>query len=299
MGLFSHAQTILMGKWYGVAMLRNLSTYAKAFTDTGAYFYQPIQKSSLPNVGAFGWSDLSMGAGIPKFNAYVGSQATATPLIGQRNDSIYTGHFGGEKYLHKLMLQTATANGAPNFFILADYVMAYPLIDLDSIDVQEMDNTATLPRYTDGKELQMFAVVTTPMATNASCIINYTDRNGAARSVQTSLIQSSVVGGLCASAGDVALSSARSPFLPILDGITRLNSVQMLNTAGGFAAFVICKPLAEIQMFEVGVPCEIQFFKQKAKMPRIEEGAFLNFIMMQGNTNPPLPLNGLIEFINT
>jgi hypothetical protein len=279
-------------------MIRNLSSYAQSFTDTGSFFYQPIQKSSLPNAGSLAWSDLSMGAGIPKFNAYVGSQATATPLIGQKNDSIYTGHFGSEKYLHKLMLQTGTANGAPNFFILNDYVMAYPLIDLDSTDLQEMDNTESLPRYSDGVGLQMFAVVTTPMSGSASCVITYTDVSNASRVITTTLVQSSVTGGLCSSSGAVISNNARAPFLPIINGIKKLDSVQMLNTAGGFAAFVICKPLAEIQMFEVGVPCEIQFIKQKAKAPQIQDGAFLNFIMMQGGSSPPLPLNGLIEFIN-
>lgn len=289
-----------MGRLLGCKMIPNLSRYANRIAVDGDIHYSPVMKTSLPNVGAFGWADLSMGAEIPRFNAYVGSQATATPMIGQRNDSIYAGEFaaGRTKYLHKMMFHNVNANGAPNYLLLCDYVMSYPLIDLDSTEVQEMDNTLLLPRYTDGVGLSLFAVVTTPMATNADCIINYTDSSGNAQSITRSLVASTVTGGLCSTSGLSQVASARSPFIPTPNGIRRLNSVQLLSSAGGFAAFVICKPLCGLQIFETGVPAEIQYIKQMSQAPKIQSGAFLNFLNLQGSTNPPLPLQGLVEFIN-
>lgn len=281
-------------------MISNLFRYANRIATAGDIIYSPIMKTSLPNVGAFAWSDLSMGAGIPRFNAYVGSQATATPLIGQRNDSIYAGQFNSaqSKYLHKIGIHNVNANGAPNHLLLCDYVMAYPLIDLDSTDIQEMDNTLALPRYTDGNGLCLFAVVTTPMAANADCIVGYTDASDTARTITTSLVASTITGGLCSTSGTTQVAGARSPFMPIVGGIKRINTIQMLSSAGGFAAFVICRPLCAVQMYETGTPVEIEYIKDKTKAPEILDGAFLNFLNLQGSTNPPLPLQGIIEFTN-
>ena len=48
------------------------------------------------------------------------------------------------------MVQLTTTNGSPDHVHLLDYLMFYPLIDLDDDVEQVMDNTVTLPRYDDG-----------------------------------------------------------------------------------------------------------------------------------------------------
>ena len=42
--------------------------------------------------------------------------------------------------------------------ILADYLLYYPTIVDGNTDPQVMNNTVTLPRYTDGKGVMMMAV---------------------------------------------------------------------------------------------------------------------------------------------
>ena len=125
-----------------------------------------VHKSSCPTPGAQRWADCSMGAGTPIYNAYVGAQYEATPLIGQKNQGINVGPLpgSGSKHLAQVaMSSTQGTNGPPYSIVIGDYLMFYPLIDGDSTDQQDMDNTAVLPRYQDGVGVQLMLLCTTPM----------------------------------------------------------------------------------------------------------------------------------------
>lgn len=52
----------------------------------------------------------------------------------------------------------SSATGLPMSFILCDYLLYYPFVDTGTNDEQFMTNSVTLPRYTDGKGVQMMAV---------------------------------------------------------------------------------------------------------------------------------------------
>ena len=128
--------------------LNNLSKYAQAFEE-GGHNISLFYKTSVPtNSSTERWQDLSMGGGTPKYNAYVGGQLEATPLIGVGNAGIYVGGTpeGKTKYLHKITAVTTATNSPPIHLLLCDYLLFYPLISGDDTEIQLFDNSQVTPR---------------------------------------------------------------------------------------------------------------------------------------------------------
>lgn len=281
--------------------VRNLAQYANAYNN-GGVMHSPFYKSSVPAVGAGLWADLSVGAGTPKFNAYVGGQLEATPLNGTGNNGLYLGSYIGKKYIHRLTANCNTANSTPYYLSLCDYLMFYPLVDLDSLDLQEMDNTATLSRNVDGQGVQVMIVLSSPMAAAGNCTVNYINQNGVEKSVTFTLLLSSVLGAIISTGSTQStLNTAITPFMPLAagdTGVRSITSVQMTSSSGGFATFVLVKPLIQLQLQELSVPNEVEPVRQMAKMKEVESGACLNFMGLQGGSGTVTALQGILETVN-
>lgn len=283
-----------------------LRDFSDALDSEGATWTSFIHKTGGPtNVGLSGrWADMSMGAGIPKYNAYVGSQLVATPLTGAGNDGIYCGPApasGLQKYVHAFSLMTTAtgATGVPSYWTLADYLMFYPLIDGDNTDLQEMDNTATVPRYAEGG--QCMVVCTTPMSANATCTLSYTNQAGVAgRSTSFSIIASAAVGCIVSSSNTSSAAGSVSPFIPLASGdssITKIDGITLLTPAGGFFALVIVKPLCNLQLREQNTQTEItQAMMRGGVLPEVKSGAYLNLFYNTSGSGSALTLRGSVEF---
>lgn len=284
-----------------IASVRHIAT---AIEDDGARWTSWIHKTGGPvPVTTGSWNDMSMGAGIPKYNAYVGNQTTATPLTGNGNNGIYLGpapEAGQAKYLHGIGLQT-TGTGVPAYVVFCDYLMCYPLVDGDSVDQQDMENTASLPRYTDGVGVRCMAVVTTPMASNADVTVSYTNQAGTSGRTSTFKIQfTTTVGGIVSSSDAINTTGRGSPFIPLANGDTGIRSIEAVTlaaSAGGFFALVLVKPLASIQLGETLTFSEITQFTNRASIPKLEEGAYLNMIYNTAVAGTSALLRGYVEVI--
>lgn len=249
------------------------------------------------------WADLSMGAGTPKYNAYVGSQATATPFTGAGNDGIYLPGVPAAqaRFLTQWLYQVPGASQVPAMMMLCDYLLHYPLIDGDDTDVQAMDNTLSLTRYTTGAGVQCMFVCTTPMTANANCTVTYTNQDGTAgRTTTFTLLFIGIVGVIVCSANTSAAAGSASPFIPLAggdSGIRAIESIQIATSAGGFMACVLVKPLAELQYRETAFAVESSRVLHKACAPvRVFDGAYLNFIFLCGSAGAPASSRGYVEF---
>jgi hypothetical protein len=264
-----------------------------------------FHKTSGPTPAAGVWVDLSMGAGTPKYNAYVGGQATATPLVGSGNDGIYLGPnppAGRDRYINTVLLQAISNTFAPAYVMLMDYLLFYPLIDGDNTDLQEMDNTLTLTRNTSGVGVEAMLVCTTPMSVDAVATVNYTNQAGVAnRSVTFNLVATANVGTIISAADSSASATRRSAFIPLAggdSGIRSVESLQLSTPAGGFFSLVLVRPLAQVQMLETGVASEIQPVRQRGGvLPRVDNGAYVNMIALTSNTTAIAPFRGMIETV--
>jgi hypothetical protein len=270
--------------------------------DGGANWISFFSKTSGPASFGVRWADLSMGAGQPKYNAYVGGQAEATRRFGAGNDGIYLGPTplpGQEKRLTTAQIQTTSTTLTPAALLLADTVLFYPLIDGDDTELQALDNPVTLPRYTTGAGLRMFAVCTTPMTADAVVSVSYTNNRGVAGRLSVCRLAASTVVGCIVSAVDSSTGATRvGPWLPLADGdagVRSIQSVQMQTASGGFFAIVLVRPLVSLALPESTTPAETDF-RNWGKAPRVFDGAYLNFIYAAGLNGTAVPFRGFLEF---
>lgn len=284
--------------------MRSVADVADA-VEQGRHHIQHFYRAALPNPGAnLLFADASVAPGTPAYNAYLGNALEATPLVGQRNTSIYTGPAlpTQERYLLALSLTEASTTVFLPTSLFLDYLLAYPFIDLDSTDQQDLTNTASLPRYADGDGVRAMLVQLTPGAVaSANVTITYTNTEGASKTV-TGAARSSATIGVLASADSTA-TTATGVFLPLASGdkgVQSVQSVQLSAGIGGFAVLVLVKPLVMLAGNEVTSTIEKNFIREQAGLPRIHEGAFLNFVYNQsGSTANNGPIVGQAQFIWT
>lgn len=272
--------------------------------ESGACWTSWIHKSGAPaSFGANRWCDLTMGAGTPKYNAYIGSQLTATALQNAGNDGIYLGPnppAGQKRYLHRWIAGTV-GTSVPATVLLADYVLHYPLIDGDDTAEQVMDNTVTLPRHTTGEGLRMMAVCTTPMTANAVMTVNYTNQAGVAGRISTSALAfNTVVGALLSSGNTSASANAVSPFLPFDNGDTGVRSIEsvtLTSASGGFFALVLVKPITNIVLRETRTYRETYPLLDASSLSSIENGAYLGMLLLTAANGTPVTFRGALDFV--
>lgn len=269
--------------------------------DAGKTHFQYLYKATTPAAGTAGFFvDLSQSGGIPKYNPLAGSELTATQLEGAGNFGVYPGTFGtGSKHLLRWqMLSTGTP---PDFLMLCDYLLFYPLIDGDAGDQQVMTNTATLPRYTTGEGVRIVLVVTAPMALTAPITVVYTNQAGVTgRSVTVNIIPGTSI-GVCATGTGGAGIQSPTPFIPLASGdsgVRAIESVTMGSAAGGFLCAILVRPIASMQLYEVSVPVEKQYPIEGQVTPEVMPGACLNLLIQRGGTASS-PYFGEFVFVNS
>lgn len=279
----------------------SVRSYAESFSKDGRFWQSFMHKTGSPILPAAGWwGDLSMAAGTPKYNAYVGTQGQGTPLVGTGNFGIYAGEnqAPATKHLNRIAIKTNSATFAPAKMVLCDYVYFIPLVDMDSTDLQEFDNvTLPMPRFEHGKDLNAMLVTTTPQTANATATITYTNQDGVSGRTSTfNVLGPSNVGNINCTLSFAA--GGMNPFIPLAQGdygIQSIDSLQMSASAGGFCAIVLVRPLASVLIREKDTVTEHFFLKHKPSLPVIDDGAYLNFIFSSGVAAVSSLIRGEVE----
>ncbi len=264
--------------------------------DSGRFHKTMIRKTTPASTT--GWVDLSSGAGNPPANFYASEPLVAATLLSRKG--IYHGEAVAPmtKHLSKLTLLSSAAL-VPLTLVLCDYLLYYPFVDMDSTDTQEFDNTVTLPRYSDGSGVQAFLVAQGSYTGGAQFSINYTNSEGVAGRVSPTITSNTL--GLTANLISTGPNPNTSGWnIPLQSGDTGIRSVQSITFAssnGGISALVLCKPLATMTLRENTAAVERDFFIDFPSMPRIQDGAYLNFLAL-----PALNINnatfiGLADFV--
>jgi hypothetical protein len=237
-----------------------------------------------------------MATGNPKPNYYIGPELTSATL-----SSLNGLYHGGDvapakKFLHKISLwlsgTTIQVNG-----IICDYLMYYPLVDMDSVDEQFMTNTVPLPRYASGEGVMAILVATNPYVGGALFTLNYTNSDGTAgrQTIPVATNTRTNIGTVLQ--GDNAVTW---PFIPLARGdrgIRSVESITFMAPNGGLAALVLVKPLATFTLPSTACFREVDFAKDLPSLPQIQDGAYLG--MFVGNTATSIANNVLIGDITT
>lgn len=276
----------------------------------GKFYRADWQKSTFATTAhtAGMWYSLFRGGGNPPADAILG---TGTNLAFQALTDATTnatgiqhgGYVGGFKVLLNAAAQTAAATTAPCVLMLVDLLGFYPVTSVTTTGAQTLNNTVTLPRYTDGAGVQAFITPSTVMgAATPSISIGYTN---SASTVGRATPATLPIGNTAAAVTSVVYSGTGAgkfgPFMPLQDGDAGIKSVQSINLSASYVSgvlnLVLCKPLLTLPITTLGVTAERDLVNQFASMPKVYDGACLAWLMLAGAATPVAsPISGHLEF---
>ena len=276
----------------------------------GKFYRTDWQKSTFATTAhtAGLWYSLMRGGGNPAADTILG---TGTNLAFQAlSDTVATasgiphgGNVGGYKVLLSAAAQTAAATTAPCVLMLVDMLGFYPITTVTTTGAQTLNNTVTLPRYTDGAGVQAFLTPSTVMgAATPNITLNYTNSAGTAGKATPVTLP---IGNSAAAVTSVVHSGTGTgkygPFIPLAAGDAGIRSVQSINLSASYVSgvlnLVLCKPLLTLPITTLGVTAERDLVNQFASMPRVYDGACLHWLMLAGAATPVAsPLSGHLEF---
>jgi len=279
----------------------------------GKFYRADWQKSTFGTTAhtAGLWYSLFRGGGNPPadtilgtgtnlaFQALTDTTASATGIQHGGNVGGGTGY----KHLLTAAAQTAAATTAPCVLMLVDLLGFYPITTVTTTTAQTLNNTVTLPRYTDGAGVQAFLTPSTVMgaATPNLSLSSYTNSAGtASRATPTTL----PIGNTAAAVTSIVYSGTGSgkygPFMPLQAGDAGIRSVQTVTISvsyvSGVLNLVLCKPLLTLPITTLGVTAERDLVNQFASMPKVYDGACLAWLMLAGAATPVAsPISGHLE----
>ena len=276
----------------------------------GKFYRTDWQKSTFATTAhtAGLWYSLMRGGGNPAADTILG---TGTNLAFRAlSDEVATasgiphgGNVGDYKVLLNAAAQTAAATTAPCVLMLVDLLGFYPITSVTTTGAQTLNNTVTLPRYTDGAGVQAFLTPSTVMgAATPNITLNYTNSAGTAGKATPATLP---IGNTAAAVTSIVHSGTGTgkygPFIPLAAGDAGIRSVQSINLSASYVSgvlnLVLCKPIMTLPITTLGVTAERDLVNQFASMPRIYDGACLNWLMLAGAATPVAsPLSGHLEF---
>lgn len=282
-------------------------------TTNGKFYRADWQKSTFATTAhtAGLWYSLFRGGGNPAADTILG---TGTNLAFQALTDATTNATGiphggnvgggtGYKVLLNAAAQTAAATTAPCVLMLVDLLGFYPITSVTTATAQTLNNTVTLPRYTDGAGVQAFLTPSTVMgAATPNLSINYTNSGSTAGRITPATLP---IGNTAAAVTSVVYSGTGAgkygPFMPLQAGDAGIKSVQSVTLSASYVSgvlnLVLAKPLMTLPITTLGVTAERDLVNQFASMPKIYDGACLAWMMLAGAATPVAsPLSGHLEF---
>lgn len=271
--------------------------------DSGNYKFSTFRKAPVQTTTQGLWFDLSMSPGNPAPQYYAASPLTSVQLKYSTDGGLFHGPaiVGGSKHLRQLCLTANSATGLPAPFILCDYLMFYPFIDEGTTDQQDLTNIVTLPRYTNGKGVQVMAVSVAGRTGGQTFRFTYTNQDGVGGRISQTVIQNTAtaIGTIVSSAK--ATNLANGPFIGLQSGdsgVRSIESVQMISGPDvGLFTLVLVKPLCSIQLYEQTAPAEKDFFKDAFETARIYDDAYLNFLCLPNGSLSGVAFNGYLNCV--
>lgn len=232
------------------------------------------------------WFDLSMSPGNPPPKYWFDAPPGIAKTVTQSSDG---GFFHGanvspeEKFLRMFTSRASVATALPMAMYICDYLLYYPSIDDSVTDPQLMDNTVTLPRYTDGKGVQVIAVSVAGRTGGQQFYFTYTNQDGVSGRTSQTVTQNTAaaIGTIVTSATATQLSG--NPFIGLQDGdsgVRQIDSVVMLGADVGLFSLILVKPLAQTTIKEITAPYEKDFLLMANSLPEVADNAYLSALCL-------------------
>lgn len=247
------------------------------------------------------WFDLSMSPWNPVPKYWFDSTPLIAKQVSQSTDG-WLFHWANvapqKKYLRMTTSMCAVTTWLPLPLVLCDYLLYYPSIDDSITDPQILDNTQTLPRYTDGKWVQVIAVTLAARAWLQYFYFTYTNSDWVSGRTSQIVRQNTnaVIWTITTSqTGTVGMNG--NPFIWLQSGdswVRSIESVTMLWWDVWLFALILVKPLTITMIREQTAPVEKDYLLEESNIPEIQDDAYLSWL-----TNPTWSLNGVTLFWDT
>jgi len=233
------------------------------------------------------WHELYTATGVPGAGVYGGSVGVAQQMKRSTHSCLDIGAPvpTDVKHLMTMNIGTPAATTAAAMMILVDCLINYPSCVVTGT-ATTLNNTATLPRYTDGKGVMAIVAVQALLGAAAPALtFTYTDDADQSRTgvILTSPVASAPISTLFATTGGcfLPLSTAALHY-----GIKKLDSYTIGSGTTGTAAFMLVKELARIPLLAQFVASERDLLFQLPSMPRIYDDACLAWLVLVGAAMP-------------
>lgn len=281
---------------------------ADAFSAGRVHTQRFLKNAGLAGDGA--WQDWAYASGQPAYDARIGDALTLTPIVASRNDAIYFPPIAAGETRHLFGMRVyPTAGGAGQLNVsyeMYDLLGVYPLIDGDNTDAQPMDNSASLPRYVDGRGVRAVLVnhVAPGVVQGCAVTIEYTDADDVSHTVTVY----TTLDGLGKSAWTqraAGTAAAGCLYLPCDGpGVKRIDSVTFAAAPGGLWCIYLVKPLTCID-WQGGLAAVTQTVfsekdlcsQQSFDLPRVYDGAHLGFFYLPNGSARTVATFGTASFI--
>lgn len=271
--------------------------------DNGQFWSQHYYKPTAANSFADQIFDLSTNAGTPVLQPYIATPLTFTPQSADRNKYIYHGPTppaGQSKYISSWEMRH-TSTTAVATYTLSDLLGFYAGIDADTVDLQTMDNTLTLPRYTSGQGVQIVLQTSAPTIATTTATIAYVNHIGQAKTVTTFLQSRSFAGQVVSSGSSAAGSFNTALFVSLAAGdlgVRQINSIQLAAAISGYLNILLVKPLARMISSPNFVSTEKNFItEQGITMPKIDNTSALIIHAVPAIASSTAPIHGYFNFV--
>ena len=243
----------------------------------------------------------------------------ATPMIG--NTSTATVNYGGAhnpgrincgenvsaliKHLVNLEMTAPTAASCPSQLLLVDMLLNYPNISINLNTAQTMvgnNGSSTLPRYANGNGVMAFLELSAANGATAQTVsINYCNSSGLAGQTTPGTVAMTASSAATHIPYTGVAVNNFGPFLPLAagdQGIQYVTSLTFSATNGAtFATLVLCKPLVSIPLVTVNTTTAKDLIFDILTMPRIYDGACLNFLYYAGVGVATPAVYGTLDFV--
>jgi len=195
------------------------------------------------------------------------------------------------KYLTCIEANGTVATTVPSWLVLVDMLVTVTGISMISTSAQTLNHPA-LPRYTNGQGVMMLLEDYGAASSATGETINttgtqYTNQAGTLGQTIPWAVQTGTVAN---NPSNLVHSGATAnncgPFLPLAAGDTGVQSVQQIQFVTGLAAgtccLILCKPLAQIPLYQTLASSGRDYIFNIPTMPVIQDGACLAFLVYSG-----------------
>lgn len=287
-------------------MFKNFRTLVEAF-DAGKSWISTFRKVPASTATVTGqWYDYGYASGNPIPNYYAAAPLVSAVLESDKGIIVPRMEEGSAQYLHRLSVMSSGTTASTQPIYLLDYLLYYPFVDMDAAgEDQTMDNTVTLPRYSDGVGVQMVVVAQSPTVGGGRFTITYIDTDDVQYTTESMFCGAAQPSG--AVVNTVTAAAGLIPFVPLNAGVKGVKSVVSANFSvanGGLCAIVLVKPLETTLALEstsvagIGSAVEKEALRLRGGIVEIKDGAFLG-LLGQGcaGSLASSPMVGTIETV--